>query len=74
MISQKLENDTKLLHKQLSWLKISYTECTEIGIKTKYSINEFGQFETLCSRYSRSIDFLIRVFNPFEDTICYNNA
>ena len=35
-------------------------ECQEIGIKSSYTVEEFGKFETLCSRYSRSIDFLIR--------------
>ena len=41
-------------------MDISYTECKEIGIKTAYSIEEFGKFETLCARYARSMDFLIR--------------
>jgi hypothetical protein len=57
---EKLVNDFKLLQKQLFWIDISFNECTNIGIKEKYSIEEFGKFETLCSRYSRGIDFLIR--------------
>ncbi|MBL4730872.1 MAG: hypothetical protein JKY28_05860 [Sulfurimonas sp.] len=73
MISQKLKNDTNLLHKQLSWLKISYDECAFIGIKTKYSIDEFGKFETLCSRYSRSIDFLIRKYFRTLDEFEFEN-
>lgn len=60
MIKEKLSNDTKLLRKQIFWLKISFDECSKIGIKNDYSIEEFGKFETLCSRYSRGIDFLIR--------------
>ena len=60
MIQEKLSQDFKLLQKQLFWLKLSYDECYKIGIKEEYSIDEFGKFETLCSRYSRSIDFLIR--------------
>ena len=57
---EKLVNDFHLLQKQLFWIDISFSECTNIGIKEKYSIEEFGKFETLCSRYSRGIDFLIR--------------
>lgn len=60
MIIDKLKQDTKLFEKQLFWLEISFNECSKIGIKKEYSIEEFGKFETLCSRYSRSIDFLIR--------------
>jgi len=41
-------------------LQYSLNECQEIGIKSSYTVEEFGKFETLCSRYSRSIDFLIR--------------
>ncbi len=57
---EKLSLDKQLLEKQLFWIDISYNECTKIGVKDKYSIDEFGKFETLCSRYSRGIDFLIR--------------
>ena len=60
MMYEKLVNDFHLLQKQLFWIDISFSECTNIGIKEKYSIEEFGKFETLCSRYSRGIDFLIR--------------
>jgi len=60
MIYQKLLNDYELLKKQLFWIELSYNECFKIGLKSKYSVDEFGKFETLCSRYSRSIDFLIR--------------
>ena len=57
---EKLVNDFHLLQKQLFWIDISFNECRNIGIKEKYSIEEFTKFETLCSRYSRGIDFLIR--------------
>lgn len=60
MIHKKLLDDYKLLQKQLEWLEISYVECSKIGIKENYTVDEFGRFETLCSRYSRSIDFLVR--------------
>ena len=60
MIVEKLKQDAALLEKQLRWLKLSCDECKVITIKENYTIEEFGQFEILCSRYSRGIDFLIR--------------
>ena len=60
MMIEKVNQDYKLLQKQLFWLDISYNESKKIGAKECYNIEEFGKFETLCSRYSRSIDFLIR--------------
>ena len=64
----KLQEDYALLHKQLSWLQISRTDCKSIGVKDDYSIDEFGKFETLCSRYSRGIDFLIRrIFRTLDE-------
>jgi len=60
MIEEKLQQDSILLQKQLDWLRLSYAECKTITPKKRYSIEEFGKFEILCSRYSRSIDFLIR--------------
>ena len=68
MIYQKLISDKVLLQKQLSWLEISFNECETIGIKQSYTIEEFGKFETLCSRYSRNIDFLIRkIFRTLDE-------
>jgi hypothetical protein len=68
MMREKLENDYLLLQKQLSWLDISFKECANIGLQEDYSIEEFGKFETLCSRYSRSIDFLIRkIFRTLDE-------
>jgi len=57
-----------MLKKQLFWIDISFEECSKIGIKSEYSIDEFGKFETLCSRYSRGIDFLIRkIFRTLDE-------
>jgi len=65
---EKLLQDKKLLQKQLFWIEISYSECKKIGIKKEYSTDEFGKFETLCSRYSRGIDFLIRkIFRTLDE-------
>ena len=62
MIKKKLLQEIELLQKQRNWLEFSLKECEKIGIKKHYCIEEFGKFETLCSRYARSIDFLIRKF------------
>ncbi len=68
MIAEKLRSDKILLEKQLSWLSISFEECKAIGIKNIYTVDEFGKFETLCSRYSRGIDFLIRkIFRTIDE-------
>jgi len=67
-MKEKLLQDKELLKKQLFWIDISYDECKKIGVRKEYSIEEFGKFETLCSRYSRSIDFLIRkIFRTLDE-------
>jgi len=73
MIREKLLQDKKLLEKQLFWIEMSFNECSKIGIKTQYSVDEFGKFETLCSRYSRGIDFLIRKFFRTIDAYEFEN-
>ena len=68
MIKDKLIYDTQLLRKQLAWIEISYQQCETIGLKKSYSFEAFGRFETLCSRYSRGIDFLIRkIFRTLDE-------
>lgn len=68
MMVDKIKQDRKLLEKQLFWVEISFNECTSIGIKKEYTVEEFGKFETLCSRYSRGIDFLIRkIFRSIDE-------
>ena len=68
MMREKLQLDKSLLEKQLFWIVISFDECFKIGIKETYSVEEFGKFETLCSRYSRGIDFLIRkIFRTLDE-------
>ena len=68
MMREKLLQDKKLLVKQLFWIQLSFDECLKIGIKKEYTIEEFGKFETLCARYGRSIDFLIRkIFRTLDE-------
>jgi hypothetical protein len=67
-MKEKLRADYILLEKQIFWLEISYKQCSQIGIKNDYTIEEFGYFETLCSRYSRGIDFLVRkIFRSLDE-------
>ena len=68
MIKEKLLSDEALLVKQLNWMELSFSECRSIGLKDEYSIDEFTRFEALCSRYSRSIDFLVRkIFRTLDE-------
>jgi hypothetical protein len=47
---EKLFADKKLLEKQLFWIETSFYECSTIGIKSDYSVDEFGKFETYDKR------------------------
>jgi len=68
VIQEKLKQDYTLLQKQLKWLELSINECQTVQIKETYTIEEFGKFEILCSRYSRGIDFLIRkIFRTIDE-------
>jgi hypothetical protein len=68
MMREKLLADKKLLEKQLFWIDLSFHECSDIGIQKEYTIEAFGKFETLCGRYARSIDFLIRkIFRTLDE-------
>jgi hypothetical protein len=56
------------LKKQLFWLRHSFDETIRIGLKQQYEIDEFDSFENLCSRFSRTVDFLIRkVFRAIDE-------
>jgi len=39
-MKEKLLVDKKLLEKQLFWIEISFNECSKIGIKKEYSVDE----------------------------------
>jgi hypothetical protein len=63
-----LRENISALKKQLEWLEYSFNKCTVIGLKENYSNEEFDVFETLSSRFARSIDFLVRrVFRSLDD-------
>jgi hypothetical protein len=63
-----LQENISALKKQLEWLQYSYEKSKKIGIKETYLPEEFDIFETLSSRFARSIDFLVRkVFRSLDD-------
>ncbi|NOQ76267.1 MAG: hypothetical protein GQ475_00465 [Methylococcaceae bacterium] len=56
------------LGKQLFWLDYSYQQVKDLSAPENFSIEQFNQFENLCSRYARTIDFLVRkVFRCLDD-------
>ena len=63
-----MSNETLLLLKEnlaamesaAYWLKRSLCICQHIGIKAHYAEEEYDAFETLTSRYARTIDLLTR--------------
>jgi len=68
MSKELLISNLQSLRNQLDWLEHSYSICKNISIKQRYETEEFDAFETLCSRFARSIDFLVRkVFRSVDD-------
>jgi hypothetical protein len=68
MIRKKIKKDLNLLQKQQEWLEFSMRECKNIGIKENYDPKELVEFEALCSRYARLIDFLVRkIFRTIDE-------
>ena len=68
MSIENLQKNIDSLEKQIFWLDLSINECQKIGIKNEYTTDEFGRFETFCSRFARSIDFLVRkVWRSIDD-------
>jgi len=62
-----LEQNVALLEKQLFWLDYSYQQTQAVDLTKALSIDETNHFENLCSRFARSIDFLIRrVFRSID--------
>jgi hypothetical protein len=62
-----------LLKKQLFWLEHSFEECSKIGLKIMYEIEEFDSDENLCSRFSLMINFLVRKMFRSIDAVEFEN-
>ncbi|MDR2535094.1 MAG: hypothetical protein LBD29_03570 [Treponema sp.] len=54
-----LKEKLLLLNLSADWVKRSYEQCQQIGIKEKFSKGEFDKFENLTSRYARTTDMLV---------------
>lgn len=54
-----LKEKLNLLNLSVDWVKRSYDQCLQIGVKKDYSMEEFDKFENLTSRYARTTDMLV---------------
>jgi len=72
-MNELLRQQTLQLQKQMQWLQHSFEQCFVLGIKNDYEVDEYGLFETLSSRYSRTIDFLIRKYFRSIDLYEFEN-
>lgn len=62
-----LRIQTVLLEKQLFWLSYSYEQISLIDLTMPLKIEVINHFGNLCSRFSRTIDFLVRkVFRAID--------
>ena len=68
-----LQELTVALEKQLFWLEHSYQQVKDHSSSDKLSIEQFNQFENLCSRYARTIDFLVRKYFRCLDDVEFEN-
>ncbi|MBI2968373.1 MAG: hypothetical protein HYY40_11260 [Bacteroidetes bacterium] len=58
-----LQEEFKTLLKSAGVLKLSLSNCHEIGIKDEFTPDELEKFEAMCSRFARASDILIqRIF------------
>ena len=60
MSLEVLQENIKLLEKQLFWLNYSYQQIQSVDLSKPLAIEDFNHYENLCSRFSRTVDFLIR--------------
>ena len=68
-----LQELTVALEKQLFWLDYSYQQLKDSSATDDFSIEQFNQFENLCSRYARTIDFLVRKYFRCLDDVEFEN-
>jgi len=68
-----LQELTVALEKQLFWLDYSYQQLKATSNTENLSIEQFNQFENLCSRYARTIDFLVRKYFRCLDDVEFEN-
>jgi uncharacterized protein YutE (UPF0331/DUF86 family) len=55
------------MRKSVLWLKRSYSKCIRIGVKERYTEDEFDDFENLASRFARMLDIILnKVFRSID--------
>jgi len=64
-----LKEKLGVLEQSAAWLKRSYNQCASIGVKEKYSTEEFDCFENLTSRYTGTTDMFINQALRCLDTV-----
>jgi len=57
--SEILKENLETLNKSAGWLLYSYLMCKKIGIKKEFSARELTEFESLTSRFARTVDLFI---------------
>ncbi|MEE9339837.1 MAG: hypothetical protein V3U87_17335 [Methylococcaceae bacterium] len=63
-----LIDNVQVLENQYFWIERSYNLCKDLSLTYTYTPEAMDALETLCSRFSRSIDYLIRiVFRSIDD-------
>jgi uncharacterized protein YutE (UPF0331/DUF86 family) len=55
------------MRKSLAWLKRSHEKCSRIGVKQRYTEDEFDDFENMVGRYARTLDVIVnKVFRSID--------
>ncbi len=55
-----LRNGLDQLEAGIGWLERSYAQCESIGIKARYTADEYDRYENLTSRYARVADLIVQ--------------
>lgn len=67
MSLENLQTQITLLEKQLFWLNYSFEQVVQIDLNKSLEIETINHYENLCSRFSRTVDFLVRkVFRAID--------
>ena len=67
MSIENLKIQILLLEKQLFCLNYSFEQVAQIDLKPQLEIETINHYENLCSRFSRTVDFLVRkVFRAID--------
>jgi hypothetical protein len=66
-IQAVLQENLEGMRRSIRWLKRSHGACSRIGVRERYSDDEFDEFENLTSRYARMLDVILnKVFRSID--------